>query len=231
MYLNAAFYRFFPWPGYRAARSELLKRCLELGLKGTILLSPEGINGSICGKAEGVRALLEDLPILAARETWSREPSFKRLKVRLKRKIISMGSADADPLLQTGARLAPVELKRWLDEGRDFLLLDTRNSFEVKTGSFSGAMDLSLGHFHDFPKRIEELREQARGRPVVMFCTGGIRCERATALALEQGLGDVYQLEGGILGYFEACGGAHFEGGCFVFDDRETLFPGEAACS
>jgi UPF0176 protein len=142
-----------------------------------------------------------------------------------------MGSVDADPLQRTGARLAPADLKRWLDEKRDFLLLDTRNAFEIESGSFHGAVDLRLGHFHDFPKKLEKVREQAKGRPVVMFCTGGIRCERATALALESGLENVYQLDGGILGYFEACGGAHFQGGCFVFDERETLFPGEAACS
>jgi predicted sulfurtransferase len=237
MYLNAAFYRFFSWTGYQTARALLRERCVRLGLKGTVLVSPEGINGSICGTERDVRAFLSglrDLPGLEglrARETWSSSPSFKRLKIRPKKKIISMGSSDADPSVRTGLRLAPAELKRWLDEGRDFVLVDTRNAFEVDAGSFRGALDLKLGHFHDFPARLKLVEDSAAGRPVVMFCTGGIRCERATALALERGMPEVYQLDGGILGYFESCGGAHFEGGCFVFDDRETVFPEAAACS
>src|SRR4051812_43387745 len=144
MFLNAAFYQFFRWPGFRGARQELLDRCRKLGLKGTLLISPEGINGSICGREPEVRALLEELgrvpgaSPLRARETWSEEPSFKRLKVRLKRKIISMGAVEADPLERTGRRLSPAELKRWIDEGRDLLLVDTRNAFEVKEGTFNG---------------------------------------------------------------------------------------------
>jgi len=234
MLLNAAFYQFFRWPTYRDARPELLVLCRALELKGTILLSPEGINGNVCGPESAVRDLLSKLREvtcaagLRARESWSEEPSFKRLKIRLKRKIIAMGTAEADPIERTGARLAPAELKRWLDENKDILLVDTRNAFEVREGSFRGALDLKLSHFHDFPERIETIREAAQGRPVVMFCTGGIRCERATAHALGQGLSEIFQLDGGILGYFEACGGEHYEGKCFVFDERETL---EARCS
>jgi UPF0176 protein len=238
--LNAAFYRFAPWPGFREAKAPLSAACRELGLRGTILLAPEGINGSICGDEAGVRelvALIRRMPQfkdLEAKESWSETPSFKRMKLRLKREIIAMGGVEVDPLQATGARLAPEELRQWLDEGKEVLLVDTRNRFEVAAGTFSGALDLGLDHFHDFPARLDQVRERLGGRPVVMFCTGGIRCEKATALALERGLEDVYQLEGGILRYFERCGGRHFEGECFVFDERErldpTLVPAEKAC-
>jgi predicted sulfurtransferase len=237
MFLNAAFYQFVPWPAHRAAKPELLASCRALGLKGTILVSPEGINGSLCGDEASVRLFLEELrqmpefERLRTRETGSEGPSFERLKVKIKKQIISMGEVEADPLQGTGRRLSAGDLKRWLDEARDVLLVDTRNAFEVKAGTFRGALNLELGHFHDFPNRVERIRQLARGRPVVMFCTGGIRCERATALALKQGMSDVYQLDGGILGYFECCGSSHYDGSCFVFDERETLLPREAKCS
>jgi predicted sulfurtransferase len=230
-FLNAAFYQFVPWPQYREARAPIRAECERLGILGTILLAPEGINGSLCGAPHSVREVLEFLrklpgfASLRARETVSDTPSFKRLKIRLKREIITMGKAKADPLRKTGTRLAPEELKQWLDEGRDFFLLDSRNLFEVEEGSFERASDLGIAHFQDFPDKVGELKERAAGRPVVMFCTGGIRCEKATTLALEAGLEQVFQLDGGILAYFERCGRAHFRGGCFVFDERGRITP------
>jgi UPF0176 protein len=230
--LNAAFYRFVAMKG--PLEPSLLRPLLKAeaasrGLRGTLLLAPEGLNGSLAGEPTAVRGFLEFLRGLAgfegleAKESFSEAQPFGRLLVRLKKEIITMGVPDLDPLGASGKRLAPAELKRWLDEGREFELLDTRNDFEVAAGTFQRAWDLGLQRFGQFPQALEAARERLKGKPVVMFCTGGIRCEKSTALALRMGLDDVYQLEGGILKYFEDCGEAHYRGRCVVFDDRESL--------
>jgi UPF0176 protein len=230
--LNVAFYHFFNLPDSAGFRPKLRALCSERLLRGTIILSPEGINGFLAGTEVSVRSLLEELrripglETLTAKESWSDGNPFARMKVKLKAEIIPMGQPTIQPARLTGQRLAPKELKRWLDEGRDILLLDTRNRYEIEHGTFEGALDLGIGAFREFSHALGSLPETARNKPVVMFCTGGIRCEKASAFALQEaGYENVWQLEGGILKYFEDCGPAHYRGDCFVFDERETLDP------
>lgn len=229
--LNIAFYRFVDLAMPAALGPVLRERCVGLGLKGTILLSGEGINANLAGAEEAIRefrAFLEAIPEFAGMEmkqSWSERAPFGRLRVKLKREIIPMGAPEVRPARLTGARLRPLELKQWLDQGRELLLLDTRNEYEIRHGTFHGARSLGLGTFRQFGPRLEREFATAaeRQRPIVMFCTGGIRCEKATAYALERGFTEVYQLEGGILKYFEQCGRAHYEGDCYVFDERGAL--------
>ncbi len=239
--LNLAFYRFFPFPNGPALREPLKSLALECGLRGTVLLSPEGVNGFVAGPEAGARRFLREFEArlgglsLEAKESWSEEIPFRRMLVKLKREIIPMGERaiekGIDPLRETARRLEPEELKRWLDEGRPVTLLDTRNDFEIGVGTFRGAKTLNLNTFREFPDRLQgALKEKAFGpaessAPVVMFCTGGIRCEKAGAYGMALGMREVYQLEGGILKYFEKCGESHYDGECFVFDQRVALTP------
>lgn len=234
--LNVSAYRFVPLPDAAALREPLLARAKALGLKGTILLAEEGINLFVAGASDAVRALLAHLredPRLAglqAKESWSADVPFGRMLVKHKREIIRMDH----PAIRPAARRAPAlpagTLKRWLDQGHDdagrpVVLLDTRNAFEVDYGTFEGAIDWRLAKFSEFPQALRDHGAQLQGRTVVSFCTGGIRCEKAALVMEEAGLDNVWQLEGGILKYFEEAGHAHFRGTCFVFDEREALDP------
>ncbi|MDP6326348.1 MAG: rhodanese-like domain-containing protein, partial [Candidatus Thalassarchaeaceae archaeon] len=143
----------------------------------------------------------------------------------LKKEIISMGHDDVKPATFTGPFISPKEFKSWLDEGKEVIVLDTRNGYEMRLGKFENAVDLEIDTFRQFPNAIKQLPEEMKGTPVVMYCTGGVRCEKASVVMLEEGFESVYQLEGGILGYFDECGGAHWEGECFVFDRRVGLGP------
>jgi predicted sulfurtransferase len=209
----------------------LRNRCVALGFKGTILISAEGINGFLAGEEAAIRQFLSEIreerefADLEVKESWSSEIPFTRMLVKIKREIIPMGRPDVRPTEFTGKRLYPAQFKQWLDENRDIVVLDTRNDYEVEAGTFEKAEHLNLKNFREFGDRLKELPNEVREKPVVMFCTGGIRCEKATALALKEGFKEVYQLEGGILKYFEEVGGAHYRGDCFVFDDRVTVDP------
>jgi len=215
--------------GLAELRSELLALCQRLQLKGTILLSPEGVNLFVAGQRAPVDALLARLRAipqlheLEAKKSFSDAQPFRRMLVKIKREIIPFGVAGIDPRLSTSRRLSARELKRWLDEGRPVTLLDTRNDFEVQIGTFTNAKAIGVDNFRDFPAAAEQLPEELKKHPVVTFCTGGIRCEKAAPLLEREGFTEVYQLDGGILKYFEECGGAHFRGACFVFDDRIAL--------
>lgn len=233
MTLNVAFYQFVRLRGeLPTLRAELREFCRRLDLKGTVILSPEGINGSMAGKEAAVRQFQKHLnetwglSELTYKESWSPAPPFQNLFIKLKTEIVPLGVAEANPVLRTGTRLPAQELKRWLDEKRDIVLLDTRNDYEVEFGTFKGARELKLKNFRELSRKIDEFPSELRDKPVVMFCTGGIRCEKATALALARGFKDVFQLEGGILKYFEEVGDEHFEGNCFVFDERTALDAG-----
>lgn len=228
--LNIAFYRFVDLADPAALRPVLRRRCQELGLRGTILLSSEGINANLAGIDAAIgefRAFLEAMPEFAGmeiKESRSERVPFGRMLVKLKKEIIPMGAPEVRPARLTGPRLAPLELKQWLDQGREVLLLDTRNEYEIRHGTFRGARSLGLDTFRQFGPRLErDLTAEERKRPIVMFCTGGIRCEKATAYALQHGFSEVYQLEGGILKYFEQCGRTHYDGDCYVFDERVAL--------
>jgi UPF0176 protein len=235
--LNVSAYKFVPLPDAAALREPLLARARALGLRGTILLADEGINLFLAGEADAVRALLAGLradPRLAdlqAKESWSDTQPFARMRVKHKREIIRMNHPAIQPHAGRAPALDARTLERWLDQGHDdagrpVVTLDTRNAFEVDYGTFEGAVDWRLGKFSDFPGALREHVQDLQGKTVVSFCTGGIRCEKAALVMEEEGLENVWQLEGGILKYFEETGGAHFRGTCFVFDEREALDPG-----
>ena len=234
--LNIAAYKFVPIDDAAELREELRTSTHALGLKGTILIAPEGINLFLAGAPDSVHEFLASMRAdsrfadLEAKESWSASQPFRRMLVKLKREIIRMDH----PAIQPAAGRAPgvdaPTLKRWLDQGHDdagkpVALLDTRNAFEVDYGSFEGAIDWRIHKFTEFPKALQKHREELAGKTVVSFCTGGIRCEKAAILMREVGVADVLQLEGGILKYFEQVGGAHYQGECFVFDGRESLSP------
>lgn len=229
--LNIAAYKFAELQNLEELRMALRSECREAGLKGSILLSPEGINLFIAGEPPVVEWLLARLRAIPGLENLepkvseSEEQPFNRMLVKLKSEIISFGVEGINPARYTSPRIAPKQLKEWLDEGRPVILLDTRNDYEIRLGTFAGARTLGIDHFRQFPKAIGELPEALKEIPVVSFCTGGIRCEKAAPLLEREGFKTVYQLEGGILKYFEECGGAHYDGECFVFDQRVGVDP------
>lgn len=229
--LNIAAYKFAPLTNLEERRERLRDFCREIGLRGTILLSPEGINLFIAGDRPSVESLLEvlrrdpEIGNLEVKESFNDYQPFNRMLVRLKKEIIAFGIDGIDPLNKTSPKLEPQELKRWLDEGKPCTLLDVRNDYEIKLGTFENAVPIGLDHFRNFPDAVKELSEEAKDQPIVMFCTGGIRCEKAGPLMEQAGFHHVYQLRGGILKYFEDCGQDHYQGDCFVFDKRTALNP------
>lgn len=224
--INLSCYKFAPLDDLEGWKEQLSDFCTATGLKGTILLAPEGINFFLAGtrqQLDGVLRIIRSIPGLAditPKESPSREQPFKRMLVKVKREIIAFGVEGVDPARKPSPKLKPAELKRWLDEGRPVVLLDTRNVYESAMGTFAGAITPAIWNFRDFPKVIETLPADLKDRPVVMFCTGGIRCEKAGPFMEMLGYRNVYQLDGGILKYFEDVGGAHYKGECFVFDER-----------
>lgn len=231
--LNIAAYKFVRLHDLGRRRRELREFCGDQGLRGTILLSAEGINMFIAGKDAAVETLVDLLradPLLAdleVKRSQSARIPFRRMLVKVKRAIISFDGEGVDPIEAPGAKIRPRELKRWLDEGRPVTLLDVRNDYEVELGTFAGAQTMGIDHFRNFPAATamfsEKLRSVLKSAPIVMFCTGGIRCEKAGPLLQQAGFPNVFQLEGGILKYFEECGGEHYQGECFVFDGRVSL--------
>jgi UPF0176 protein len=211
-------------------RAPLLKRCEELGLLGTILLAAEGINGTISGPEESVRSLFGTLradPRLAPvqyKSSWAAEAPFYRMKVRLKKEIVSLGIDGIDPNCEVGEYVAPEDWNELI--GRpDVRVIDTRNDYEVHLGTFSGAEDPQTRSFRQFPQWAEDHLDVERDRNIAMFCTGGIRCEKATAYLKQLGFQNVYHLQGGILNYLETVDpcDSRWEGDCFVFDNRVTV--------
>lgn len=228
---NIAAYRFVTLTDLSTLRSRLLAAGERMGVRGTILLSGEGINLFLAGPQAAVRELLAvvaaepGLAELPLKQSWSERLPFARYRVRIRPQIIPFDESRIMPADYTSRRLAPAELKAWLDAGRRVILLDTRNDFEVNHGTFAGAERAGLSDFRQFTSRAAAFPEDWKSRPVVTFCTGGIRCEKAAPYLESLGYRDIYQLDGGILGYFETCGGAHYLGDCFVFDERVALTP------
>ncbi len=228
--LVAAFYKFIELPDYRDLRGPLLQRCEDLGLVGTVLLAPEGINGTVAGPERKVqrffRRLKEDprFSDLSWKESWCRQPPYYRMKVRLKKEIVSLGVAGIDPARRTGEYVSP---RAWNDLIRreDVRVIDTRNDYEVHLGRFERAENPQTRAFRDFPEWANAHLDPARDKHVAMYCTGGIRCEKATAFLLEQGFEHVYHLDGGILNYLEKVDreDSAWQGDCFVFDNRVTV--------
>lgn len=229
--VNIAAYKFVALDDLESRRERMKSLCVSLGLKGTILLSPEGMNCFLAGTRSAIDQFLSELRSddalsdLEVKESYSDRQPFNRMLVRLKNEIIAFGIEAASPLKRTSPKLKPAELKQWLDEGRPVTLLDTRNDYEVKLGTFENAVDLDLDTFRNFPAALEKLPADAKEQPIVMFCTGGIRCEKAGPFMQQLGYENVFQLEGGILKYFEEIGGTHWNGECFVFDQRVALDP------
>ena len=232
--LNISSYKFVPLPDAAALREVLRERAQALQLKGTILLAEEGINLFLAGPAGAVREFVAQLKTdarfadMAPKESWSDAQPFKKMLVKVKGEIIRMNHPAIRPAEGRAPAVAPATLKRWLDQGHDddgraVVTLDTRNDFEVDAGTFNGAIDWRISKFTEFPQAVREHVADLQDKTVVSFCTGGIRCEKAAILIREIGLAHVYQLEGGILKYFEEVGGAHYKGGCFVFDERRAL--------
>jgi UPF0176 protein len=234
----AALYHFAPLPDYRELRESLLQVCTEEGLKGTLLLASEGINGTIAGSRGGIDSLLAwlrrdpRLTGLEHKESFYREQPFYRLKVRLKKEIVTLGVPGIDPNEAVGTYVAPEDWNA-LIEDPEVVVIDTRNDYEYEAGTFSGALDPKTRTFRDFPGYVQEHMDPKAQKKVAMFCTGGIRCEKATALMLAEGFEEVYHLQGGILKYLEEIPEEEslWEGDCFVFDERVTvrhgLEPGE----
>jgi len=227
--VNIAGYKFEPLEDPIELVRIYQQKCDELKLKGTMLISKNGINFSLAGTNEATETFIsileEDNRFLniPLKVTYSETQPFRRMKVRLKKEIISLGRKDINPRELTGKRISPQDLKNLLDNKEDVLVLDTRNEYETRVGKFENAIDLNLDTFRDFPEAIESLPEEYKDKQIVMYCTGGIRCEKASAVMMKAGFADVKQLEGGVLDYFKETGGAYWEGDCFVFDERVAL--------
>lgn len=232
--LNISAYKFVPLDDASALRDLLSERALARQLKGTILLAEEGINLFLAGPAEAVRGFITDLHTdarfadIVPKESWSDSQPFRKMRVKVKREIIRMDHPTIRPADGRAPSVAPATVKRWLDQGHDdsgrpVVTLDTRNDFEVDEGTFDGAIDWRIRKFTEFPGALRANLDDLKDKTVVSFCTGGIRCEKAAILMQEEGLSHVYQLEGGILKYFEETDGSHYQGSCFVFDERRAL--------
>jgi predicted sulfurtransferase len=226
---NIAGYKFEPLKNPVDLVRMYQQKCDELKLKGTMLISKNGINFSLSGTKEATDTIINFLEEddrflnIPLKVTYSETQPFRRMKVRLKKEIISLGRKDINPRELTGERISPQDLKSLLDNKEDVLVLDTRNEYETRVGKFENAIDLNLDTFRDFPEAIESLPEEYKDKQIVMYCTGGIRCEKASAVMMKAGFADVKQLEGGVLDYFKETGGAYWEGDCFVFDERVAL--------
>ena len=227
--LNIAGYKFEPLDDLDVLIPKFQNKCDALDLRGSVYLSPNGINFSLAGSEEAIAQYLIfmeedprflDIPL---KKTYSETQPFRRMKVRLKKEIISLGRDDINPRELTGEYISPQELYAMYENNEDVIVLDTRNEYETRVGLFENAVDLQLDTFRDFPQAIEELPEEYKEKQIVMYCTGGIRCEKASAVMLKAGFSDVKQLEGGVLDYFKETGGKYWNGDCFVFDERVAL--------
>jgi UPF0176 protein len=227
----ARFYRFMKWPEFATHRAAIRELGAALGLKGTVLLAPEGINATIAGAATDVQrfvAELEDHIGVASFSPGFSETSmmpFRRWRVRLKKEIVTMKAAEADPLQRVGEYVSP---ENWNAVVQDpsVLLIDVRNAYEIERGAFRNAVNPNTADFWEFPSFVDQHLID-KERPVAMYCTGGIRCEKASAFLLAHGFRKVMHLKGGILAYLEQVPSdeSTFEGACFVFDDRDVVNP------
>ena len=229
-YLIAALYHFVSLEDFRELKGPLDRLCRERKITGTLLLAHEGINGTIAGTEDDLRFVLAELrrdPRLADlkhKESWTETPPFLRLKVRLKKEIVTLGIEGVDPTQHVGTYVKPTEWNALISQP-DVLLIDTRNTYETKMGSFKGAMDPQTESFQEFPQWVKDREELTPKTRVAMFCTGGIRCEKASSYMLQEGFEEVYHLEGGILKYLEEVpqDESMWEGDCYVFDRRVTV--------
>ena len=227
--VNIAGYRFVDLDDRDELRQPFRFICEKLNLKGTILLSSNGINFFLAGDKKSIDSYIEflesdkrfvDIPL---KISYTDYQPFRRMLVRLKKEIISLGLDEVRPAEFTAPNIKPQELKNMLDKNEDLVILDTRNDYETRVGLFENAIDLNLSTFRDFPEAILDLPEEYKTKQIVMYCTGGIRCEKASVVMMNAGFENVKQLEGGVLGYFEETDGSHWNGDCFVFDQRVAV--------
>ncbi len=200
--------------------------CEDLQLKGTVVWSPEGINVMLAGTQAAIDTWINWLKTfiefndIEFKFSTSESQPFGKMLVKIRQELVR---GDVDPIQEPAPFIKPAELKRWYEQGKDFVIIDTRNDYELAIGQFKQAVDIHLHTFSEFSEKIAVIPDEIKQKPVVVYCTGGIRCEKAAPLALKAGFKEVYQLEGGILKYLEECGKAFYEGDCFVFDERNTI--------
>ena len=232
--LNISCYKFVALPDAQALRQPCLDNALARQLKGTILIAEEGINFFLAGNAANVHGFVDWLRTdarfadLAPKESWSDTQPFRKMLVKVKNEIIRMNHPSIRPDQGRAPAVTPETAKRWLDqghddEGRPVVTLDTRNQFEVDAGTFKNTINWGIAKFTEFPQALQAHKADLQDKTVISFCTGGIRCEKAAIYMRNAGLPHVYQLEGGILKYFEEVGNDHYDGGCFVFDERRAV--------
>jgi UPF0176 protein len=232
--LNISCYKFVALPDAQDLRQPCLDNALARQLKGTILIAEEGINFFLAGSAIDVRGFVDWLRSdarfadLAPKESWSETQPFRKMLVKVKHEIIRMNHPSIRPAEGRAPAVTPETAKRWLDqghddEGRPVVTLDTRNQFEVDAGTFKNTINWGITKFTEFPDAVQAHLDELQDKTVISFCTGGIRCEKAAIYMRNAGLPHVYQLEGGILKYFEEVGNDHYDGGCFVFDERRAV--------
>ncbi|WP_066378560.1 MULTISPECIES: rhodanese-related sulfurtransferase [unclassified Anabaena] len=229
----ATFYKFVSLPDCVEMQAPLLSYCSAQGIKGTILLAKEGINGTIAGSRQTIDAVLAYLRSdprftdLEHKESTAEQPPFERMKVRLKKEIVTLGLPEVDPNEQVGKYVTPEEWNDLISDP-EVIVIDTRNDYEVHIGTFKGAQNPQTNSFRDFPEYVRQNLDPNKHQKVAMFCTGGIRCEKASSYMISQGFAEVYHLKGGILKYLEAVPAEQslWEGECFVFDERVTVSHG-----
>ena len=229
--VNITAYRFVDLPTSELIqlRAKFKDQTVCLKLKGTILLSNEGINLFLAGTSENICIFkemidqIEKFKGLTYKESLSSDYPFNKMFVKIKKSIISFIDQKIDTQNLAYSYIEPVVFKKWLDEQKDIFLLDIRNTYEIAFGSFLNAKHLNINNFKHFPEAVKNLLKDLKDKAIVMFCTGGIRCEKATAFLLQKEMKNVYQLYGGILNYFEKCGSTHYQGTCFVFDQRIAI--------
>ena len=230
-YLVAALYKFVRLDDHKKLKPRILKVCNDNGVFGTLILADEGINGTVAGRPEAVRRLLEfiradvRLSDMEHKESWAKEQPFHRMKVHLKAEIVTMGVDGVNPVDSVGEYIKPTDWNALISRD-DVLLIDTRNTYETGIGTFQNALDPKTTNFRDFPAWVDEnIQLLESKKKIAMFCTGGIRCEKATSFLLSKGFEDVFHLEGGILKYLEEVDPekSKWEGECFVFDQRVSV--------
>ena len=233
-YLTAALYKFVSLPNYKSLQAPILEACVTNNIKGTLLLAEEGINGTIAGLPQDIHNLLNFLRSdaifenrfadLEHKESFAREHPFYRMKVKLKKEIVTLGVPGVSPTKKVGTYVKPEDWNALISDP-DVILIDTRNDYEVDIGTFKGAIDPKTTTFREFPEYVAEHFDKTKHKKVAMFCTGGIRCEKASSYMMDQGFEEVYHLQGGILKYLETVPEAEsmWEGECFVFDQRVAV--------
>lgn len=225
-FTHISFYKFVEIASPKEAQTWLVELARALQLKGTLLLATEGINGMLAGSSENINTFIHEFEKnelfknIFYKFSESQTQPFKRLLVKVKKEILTFNEPRLKPHVKTGKYVKPQELRQWLAKGEDIVLLDTRNQFEVQHGTFKGAIDPGIKSFTQFKKVVDEKLSDFKNKKIVTFCTGGIRCEKATAYMMEKGFNNVYQIHGGILNYLKETDGAFWQGQCFVFDER-----------